>query len=93
MIPIKERVAKNHRMAPKKEERTYHRDEKCLDSSAPERRASPPEYSGINKGQRAPDRSETAHRRPLVKCSLTVSKNLDSLLVVILVRADDWEGP
>ena len=31
-----------------------------------------PEYSGINKGQRVPDRSKTAHRKPLVKCFLTV---------------------
>ena len=30
-----------------------------------------PEYSGINKGQRVPDRSETAHRKPFVKCFLT----------------------
>ena len=30
-----------------------------------------PEYSGISKGQRVPDRSKTAHRKPLVKCFLT----------------------
>ena len=30
-----------------------------------------PEYSGINKDQRVPDRSKTAHRKPLVKCFLT----------------------
>ena len=30
-----------------------------------------PEYSGINKGQRVPDRSKTAHRKPLVKRFLT----------------------
>ena len=30
-----------------------------------------PEYSGINKGQRVPERSETAHRKPLVKHFLT----------------------
>ena len=29
------------------------------------------EYSGINKEQRIPDRSKTAHRKPLVKCFLT----------------------
>ena len=29
-----------------------------------------PEYSGINKGQRVPERSKTAHRKPLVKCFL-----------------------
>ena len=31
-----------------------------------------PEYSGINKEQRIPDRSRTAHRKPPVKCFLTV---------------------
>ena len=31
-----------------------------------------PEYSGMNKGQRVPDRSKTAHRKPLVKCFLTI---------------------
>ena len=30
-----------------------------------------PEYSGINKEQRIPDRSKTAHRKPPVKCILT----------------------
>ena len=30
-----------------------------------------PEYSGINKEQRIPDRSKTAHRKPPVKCLLT----------------------
>ena len=29
------------------------------------------EYSGINKEQRIPDRSKTAHRKPPVKCFLT----------------------
>ena len=29
------------------------------------------EYSESNKGQRVPDRSKTAHRKPLVKCFLT----------------------
>ena len=29
-----------------------------------------PKYSGINKGQRVPDRSKTAHRKSLVKCFL-----------------------
>ena len=33
-----------------------------------------PEYSGINKGQRVPDRSKTAHRKPLVKCFLTAQE-------------------
>ena len=31
-----------------------------------------PEYSGISEGQRVPDRSKTAHRKPLVKCFLTL---------------------
>ena len=33
-----------------------------------------PEYSGINKGQRFPDRSKTAHRKPPVKCFLTLTQ-------------------
>ena len=48
-----------------------------------------PEFSGIIKGQRVPDTSKTAHRKPLVKCFLTkrhlllggkVMTNLDSIL-------------
>ena len=31
-----------------------------------------PEYSVVNKGQRFPDRSKSAHRKPLVKCFLTI---------------------
>ena len=31
-----------------------------------------PEYSGINKEQRIHDRSKTTHRKPPVKCFLTV---------------------
>ena len=57
-------------MAHKKEEGTYHRNEKCLDSSALGKACL--SSSGINKGQRVPDRSKGAHRKPLVKCSLTV---------------------
>ena len=38
-----------------------------------------PEYSGINKGQRVPDRSKTAHRKPLVKCFL-ISHYLNTVL-------------
>ena len=30
-----------------------------------------PEYTGINKELRIPDRSKTAHRKPSVKCFLT----------------------
>ena len=33
------------------------------------------EYSGINKDQRIPDRSKTAHRKPPVKCFLTGGSN------------------
>ena len=36
-----------------------------------------PEYSGINKGQRFPDRSKTAHRKPPVKCFLTKKQHLE----------------
>ena len=61
-------------MVHKKEEGTYHYIEKLtkdmprflslsLDSS---------EYSGVNKDQRIPDRSKTAHRKPPVKCFLTM---------------------
>ena len=32
-----------------------------------------PKYSRINKEQRIPDRSKTAHRKPPVKCFLTIS--------------------
>ena len=35
-----------------------------------------PEYSGINKGQRVPGRSKTAHWKPLVKCFLTREKSV-----------------
>ena len=64
-------------MAHKKEEGTYHCNEICLDSSAPGKVKGVPlllitEYSGINKGQRVPDRSKTAYRKPFVKCFLTV---------------------
>ena len=67
-------------MVHKKEEGTYH----CIEKLTKEMPGflSPPgrglplllilEYSGINKEQRIPDRSETAHRKPSVKCFLTV---------------------
>ena len=66
-------------MVHKKEEGTYH----CIEKLTKEMPGflSPPgrglplllilEYSGINKEQRIPDRSKTAHRKPSVKCSLT----------------------
>ena len=61
-------------MVHKKEEGTYHRIEK-LTKEKPEflspRIGLPllliPEYSGINKEQKIPDRSKTAHRKPPVK--------------------------
>ena len=67
-------------MVHKKEEGTYHRIEKLTKEMpgflSPPGRGLPLllilEYSGINKEQRIPDRSETAHRKPSVKCFLTV---------------------
>ena len=66
-------------MVHKKEEGTYHRIEKLTkEMPGP---LSPgrallllliPEYLGINKEQRIPDRSKTAHRKPPVKCFLTI---------------------
>ena len=48
-----------------------------------------PEYLGINKGQRVPGRSKTAHRKSLVKCFLTIppilsvkKKGLDQMSLV-----------
>jgi len=44
-----------------------------------------PEYSGINKEQRIPDRSKTAHRKPPVKCFLTMrNKNKNSIFLIII---------
>ena len=39
------------------------------------------EYSGINKEQRIPDRSKTAHRKPPVKCFLTLCDPMDCSLL------------
>ena len=64
-------------MVHKKEEGTYHRIEKLMKEmpGSLSSRDLPllliPEYSGINKEQRIPDRSKTAHRKPAVKCFLT----------------------
>ena len=78
-------------MVHKKEEGTYHHIEtlmKEMPGFLSPGRGLPllliPEYSGINKEQRIPDRSKTAHRKPPVKCFLktnyliflTVSKHL-----------------
>ena len=40
-----------------------------------------PKYSGINKEQRIPDRSKTAHRKPPVKCFLTAFHKVKIYLV------------
>ena len=66
-------------MVHKKEEGTYHRIEKLkkeMPAFLSPGRGLPllliSEYSGINKEKRIPDRSKTAHRKPPVKCFLTV---------------------
>ena len=66
-------------MVHKKEEGTYYGIEKLMKEMLgflSPRRVLPllliPEYSGINKEQRIPDKSRTAHRKPPVKCFLTV---------------------
>ena len=65
-------------MVHKKEEGTYYGIEKLMKEMLgflSPRRVLPllliPEYSGINKEQRIPDKSRTAHRKPPVKCFLT----------------------
>ena len=65
----------------KKEEGTYHRIEKLMKEMPGFLRPRRgllllliPEYSGINKEQRIPDRSKTAPRKPPVKCFLTQEK-------------------
>ena len=54
-----------------------------------------PEYSGINKGQRVPDRSKTAHRKPLVKCFLTALSStsfiLEYLFFIVLIVINNRE--
>ena len=50
-----------YHMVHKKEEGTYHRIEKLMK-----------EVPGISKDQRIPDRSKMAHRKPPVKCFLTI---------------------
>ena len=78
----------------KKEEGTYHRIEKLMKEIPGS--LSPggglpllliPEYSGINKEQRIPDRSKTAHRKPPVKCFLTTCDNvfLNEMSVSVIV--------
>ena len=65
----------------KKKESTYHHIEKLMKETPgflSPGRGLPllliPEYSGINKEQRIPDRSKTAHRKPPVKCFLAYYK-------------------
>ena len=65
-------------MVHKKEEGTYHHIEKLMKEIPgflSPGRGLPllliPEYSGINKELRIPDRSKTAHRKRPVKCFLT----------------------
>ena len=65
-------------MVHKKEEGTYYGIEKLMKEMPgflSPRRVLPllliPEYSGIDKEQRIPDKSRTAHRKPPVKCFLT----------------------
>ena len=72
-------------MVHRKEEGTYHLIEKItkeMPGSGSPGRGLPllriPEYSGINKEQRIPDRSETAHRKPPVKCFLTMHNYVHS---------------
>ena len=62
-------------MVHKKEEGTYHHIEtlmKEMPGFLSPGRGLPllliPEYSGINKEQRIPERPKTAHRKPPVKC-------------------------
>ena len=69
-------------MVHKKEEGNYHRIEKLMKEMPgflSPRKGIPllliPEYSGINKDQRIPDRSKTAHRKPLVKCFLILNSH------------------
>ena len=66
-------------MVHKKEEGTYHRIDKLMKEMLgflSPGKGVPflliPEYSGTNKDQRIPDRSKTAHRKPPVKCFLTI---------------------
>ena len=60
-----------------------------------------PEYSGMNKGQRIPDRSKKAHRKPPVKCFLTVPWMFRAALFIIVKKwgekthypwTDEWKS-
>ena len=70
-------------MAHKKEDSTYHRIEKLMKEMpgflSPGRDLPLlliPGYSRINKEQRIPDRSKTAHGKPPVKCFLSFLEDL-----------------
>ena len=45
-----------------------------------------PEYSGINKDQRIPDRPKTVHRKPPIKCFLTLHHGYLALLLPHIVN-------
>ena len=67
-----------YRVVHKKEEGAYHRIDKLtkdMPGFLSPGKGVPllfiPEYSGINKEQRIPDRSQTAHRKPPAKYFLT----------------------
>ena len=49
-----------------------------------------PEYSGINKEQRIHDRSKRAHRKPPVKCFLTVSLVKAMVFPVVMYGYESW---
>ena len=79
-------------MVHQKEEGTYHHIEKLvreMPGFLSPGRGLPllliPEYSGINKEQRIPDRSKTAHRKPPVKCFLPMrNKNKGSIFLIMI---------
>ena len=84
-------------MVHKKEEGTYHHIEKLtkeMPGFLSPGRGLPllliPEYSGINKEQRIPDRSKTAHKKPPVKCFLTMSRLTSDWLKEFLLRQMNW---
>jgi len=49
-----------------------------------------PEYSEINKEQRIHDRSKRAHRKPPVKCFLTVSLVKAMVFPVVMCGCESW---
>ena len=78
-------------MVHKKEKGTYHCIEKLMKEMPvflSPRKGVPfllvPEYSGINKDQRIPDRSKTAHRKSPVKYFLTISHFLNDFVLKYL---------